>query len=360
MVGVSSRSTPDPGRSVSVLELEDVQVEYVRRGRIPVRAVAGASVSVTPGEIVGLVGESGCGKSTLAHAAVGLVAATGGKIRFGGIPVEPLTRRARSPHLLPLQIVFQDPFLSLNPRRRVGSQLADGLTVRDRNGSNRKHVAELLEMVGLSNAAADRYPHQFSGGQRQRLAIARALAGNPSILVLDEPLSALDASAQAQIANLLVDLSQRLNIGMLLISHDLAIVREMATRISVMYLGVIVEEGPAEEVWSSPQHPYTQALIGAVPQADGLGQLPNALAGEVPDPSRPPSGCRFHPRCPHAFSVCFDRTPTIRHSSASRRVACWLYESADAETGADNPLRISIRDRVRSGPTFDGTGGTPK
>jgi len=323
---------------LSVLELDGVEVDYVRRGRMPIRAVAGASVSVAPGEIVGLVGESGCGKSTLAHAAVGLVATRGGEIRFGGIQVTPLTRRARSPQLLPLQIVFQDPFLSLNPRRRVGSQITDGFSTDDGRGSRRERVAELLELVGLTADAADRYPHQFSGGQRQRLAIARALAADPSILVLDEPLSALDASAQAQIANLLIDLSQRLTIGMLLISHDLAIVREMATTISVMYLGVIVEEGPAEQIWTTPQHPYTQALIGAVPEADGLGRLPESLAGEVPDPSRPPSGCRFHPRCPHAFGVCVERTPTLREASSSGRVACWLYESADVTRVPDDPL----------------------
>ena len=312
---------------MSVLELNDVEVVYERRGREPVPAVAGATLTVEPGQIVGLVGESGCGKSTLARAAVGLMPARSGAIMFEGRKVTPLSRRARPRELVRLQMVFQNPFSSLNPRRTIGSQIADGLVAAGggRRG-NREQIAQLLDRVGLPEAAADRYPHQFSGGQRQRVAIARALAANPSVIVLDEPLSSLDASAQAQIANLLTELAQTLDLGLLLISHDLAIVRHTADAVSVMYLGEIVESGPTPSVWNTPLHPYTEALIAAVPHADGAGTLPLALPGEVPDPAQPPSGCRFHPRCPYSFDRCESEHPSLVAIAEDRRVACWLHE----------------------------------
>jgi peptide/nickel transport system ATP-binding protein len=313
---------------MSLLELDAVEVEYARRGRSSVRAVAGATLSLERGQVVGLVGESGCGKSTLARAAVGLVAPTGGTVRFDGETLEPLTRRARPRRQAKLQLVFQDPYSSLNPRRRVGVQIADGLTILGLVASpeeRRARVAELLSQVGLPTDAADRFPHEFSGGQRQRIAIARALAAEPSAIVLDEPLSSLDASAQAQIANLLVGLARDLDIGMLLISHDLAIVRQVADVVSVMYLGVIVESGKTGAVWNQPLHPYTEALIGAVPKVDGIGTLPAALPGEVPDPANPPTGCRFHPRCPYVMDRCrVDEPPLV--AVAERVSACWLNE----------------------------------
>jgi peptide/nickel transport system ATP-binding protein len=311
---------------VSILELEDIVVEYDRRDSGRVRAVAGASLSVSRGQIVGLVGESGCGKSSLARAAVGLVTPVGGTVRFDGHDVTPLGRRARSPELVRLQLVFQNPYSSLNPRRRIGSQLADALVALDivtRRGRAAR-VRELCELVGLTAAALDRYPHEFSGGQRQRIAIARTLAAEPSVLVLDEPLASLDASAQAQLANLLVGLARELGLGLLLISHDLAIVRHVADAVSVMYLGVMVEHGATRPLWDLPLHPYSEALIRAVPHPDGSGFLPEALPGEVPDPGRPPSGCRFHPRCPYAFDRCSEEEPPLVAMVDGRLAACWL------------------------------------
>jgi oligopeptide/dipeptide ABC transporter ATP-binding protein len=309
---------------MSVLELEDVDVTYERRDHVRLKAVVGASLSVDRGQIVGLVGESGCGKSSLARAAVGLVAPSAGRVRFEGEDVSALTRRARPRALTRLQLVFQNPYSSLNPRRKVGDQVADGLPDGTGGRAGRTRVGELLELVGLSPGAAERFPSQFSGGQRQRIAIARALAADPSLIVLDEPLASLDASAQAQVANLLVELSRELSLGLLLISHDLAIVRHTADVVSVMYLGRIVETGPTREVWAAPLHPYTEALIAAVPRSDGAGTMPEALPGEVPDPARPPTGCRFHPRCPHRFARCPEEEPALEDAFTARTVACWL------------------------------------
>jgi peptide/nickel transport system ATP-binding protein len=322
----------------AALELEDVVVEYERRGLEPVRAVAGASLEVGRGQIVGLVGESGCGKSTLARAAVGMVAPVAGSVRFEGRDVRPLTRRARPRELARLQMVFQNPFSSLNPRRRVGEQIAEALVVLGRapRTQRRARVAELLEHVGLAAGSARGYPHEFSGGQRQRIAIARALAASPSVIVLDEPLASLDASAQAQIANLLATLARELELGLLLISHDLAIVRHVADSVAVMYLGRIVETAPTQELWETPLHPYTEALIGAVPRADGAGVLPEALPGEVPDPSRPPAGCRFHPRCPYASDRSRSEEPPLVELAPGRAAACWLHRPGET------PVRPSV------------------
>jgi peptide/nickel transport system ATP-binding protein len=319
---------------LSALELKDVVVEYERRGLGPVRAVAGASLKVERGQIVGLVGESGCGKSTLARAAVGMLEPVAGTIRFEGREVKPLTRGARPHELARLQMVFQNPFSSLNPRRKIGDQIGDALAVlrlapRPQRAAR---VAELLEQVGLPAGASRGYPHEFSGGQRQRVAIARTLAASPSVIVLDEPLASLDASAQAQIANLLAALARELELGLLLISHDLAIVRHVADAVAVMYLGRIAETSPTRELWATPLHPYTEALIAAVPHADGAGTLPEALPGEVPDPSRPPAGCRFHPRCPYAFDRCEVEEPAIVELAPGRAAACWLQRPGDPPT----------------------------
>ena len=310
---------------MNALELRDVVVDYHGRGG-RVRAVAGASLTVERGRIVGLVGESGCGKSTLARAAVGLVATTSGTVTFEGRPVTALRRRARPAALVRLQLVFQNPYSSLNPRRTIGSQLADGMPVR---GSRDARVRELLELVGLPANAVGRYPHEFSGGQRQRMAVARALAADPSVIVLDEPLASLDASAQAQLANLLRRLSRELDVGLLLISHDLAIVRHVADDVSVMYLGQMVETSPTAPLWERPAHPYTEALTAAVPRADGAGVLPESLPGEVPDPAHPPSGCRFHPRCPYAFDRCPVEEPALMPLTGGRSAACWLQSPGE-------------------------------
>ena len=329
---------------MSTLELTDVVVDYERRGGGRVRAVAGASLSVDAGQIVGLVGESGCGKSTLARAAVGLVPLAGGTVRFEDHEVTPLTRRARPAKLVRLQLVFQNPYSSLNPRRKISSQIADGLAA-----PSPSRVAELCELVGLPASAQGRFPHEFSGGQRQRIAIARALAADPSVIVLDEPLASLDASAQAQLANLLVELTRELGLGLLLISHDLAIVRHVADSVSVMYLGVMVETGPTLPVWSLPLHPYSEALIGAVPHPDGTGFLPESLPGEVPDPARPPSGCRFHPRCPYAFERCSAEDPALVEIIEGRDAACWLQPEG---SGAAPPGERAANRTEASGVTY--------
>jgi peptide/nickel transport system ATP-binding protein len=307
----------------TVLELSAIAVEYGRRGQ-RVRAVDGVDLAVARGEIVGLVGESGCGKSTLARAAVGLEPLAAGTVTFEGHDVIPMGRRRRPASLRGLQMVFQDPYESLNPRRKVGELIADGVRL---GGGSRKdglqRAAELLDRVGLPATAVDSYPHEFSGGQRQRIAIARTLATQPSCLIADEPISALDASAQAQIANMLGKLVRDADLGVVLVSHDLSVVRQVADRVAVMYLGRIVEIGDTEVVWTHPQHPYTEALVAAIPHADGAGILPVDLPGDVPDPASPPAGCRFHPRCPLVQDSCRELDQRLVRV-AGREIACHI------------------------------------
>ncbi|WP_369139095.1 oligopeptide/dipeptide ABC transporter ATP-binding protein [Modestobacter versicolor] len=320
---------------MSILTATDVEVTYPGAGS-PVRAVAGVDLAVEAGEVLGLVGESGCGKSSLARALVGLVSPSAGTVTFAGEPVQALRRRARPRAQRRLQMVFQDPYSSLNPRRRVGAQISDAIRLSGgRTGSDR--VGALLERVGLDPAMATRYPHEFSGGQRQRIAVARALAADPSVIVADEPISALDASAQAQVANLLVGLAKEEGVAVVFISHDLAIVRQVADRTAVMYLGTIAEVGPTATLWNDPRHPYTQALIAAVPTPDGSGLLPADLPGDVPDPSAPPPGCRFHPRCPVVQAECPTWEPVLRLQGPGHRAACVLapdLEAAGVPVGA--------------------------
>ncbi|WP_431075005.1 ABC transporter ATP-binding protein [Microbacterium phyllosphaerae] len=259
---------------VAVLDARDVIVRYP--GSPPVVAVDGVSLTVAPGETVALVGESGSGKSSLARAVVGIEKLAGGEVRFRDAPVTPLGIRRRNVALTGIQMVFQDPSTSLNPRRRVGDQIADGIATARARGAEGSTVAEWLERVGLPTEVATRFPHQFSGGQKQRLAIARALAARPSLLVADEPISALDASTQTSVAGLMRDLVAESGAGMLFISHDLAVVRRIADRTFVMFAGRVLEAGATDRVWSAPQHPYTQALLAAIPEPDGAGRIPIA------------------------------------------------------------------------------------
>ena len=304
-----------------LVQVADLCVDY-GRGATRVRAVDGIDLTVEPGEIVGLVGESGCGKSTLGRAVVGLEPAAAGSVLFQGRPVSPLGRRKRSGSLRKLQMVFQDPYSSLNPRRLVGDLIGDGVVLGGgTKAAAATRVAQLLDRVGLPPDAAGKYPHEFSGGQRQRIAIARTLAAEPDCLIADEPISALDASAQAQVSNLLGELVRETGLALVFISHDLSVVRQIADRVAVMYLGRIVEIGPTEKVWAAPVHPYTEALIAAIPRADGRGSLPVELPGDVPDPASPPTGCRFHPRCPIRQDRCTALDPRPVHIDG-RDVAC--------------------------------------
>ena len=319
-----------------ILNIKNVAVEYNRHGR-KVRAVAGVDLTLNSGEILGLVGESGCGKSTLGKAIVGILSPVTGEVEFDGEKVKKLTRGKRPKHFRNLQMVFQDPYGSLNPRRKIGLQIADGLIVA---GMSKKSALikaqDLLEKVGLPRNAVDRYAHQFSGGQRQRISIARALAASPTAIIADEPISALDTSSQAQVANLLVNLVDEFDMGMVFISHDLSIVRRISDRVAVMYLGKIVEVGTVDQIWNNPSHPYTRALISAIPHADGTSFMPQDLPGDVPNPMSPPSGCRFHPRCPLAKEECKTQEPELRKLSDGRNVACVL------QTSGSQPVTITL------------------
>lgn len=260
---------------MSVLELHDIHVTHKRAGAPPVHAVQGVSISLDVGEVVGLVGESGCGKSSLARVAMGIDVPSAGEVRFQGEPLSPLGMRRRNESALGIQMIFQNPYASLSPRRTIGSQLLDGIPRAERRGIDpAAEASRLLELVGLDPASAEKYPHQFSGGQRQRLAIARALAAKPEVIVADEPVTALDAFSAAQIVKLLTDLVKDLGMGMLFISHDLSLVRAIADRTAVMYAGAIVEEGESAALWNSPQHEYTRKLISAIPEIGPTKRLP--------------------------------------------------------------------------------------
>jgi oligopeptide/dipeptide ABC transporter ATP-binding protein len=292
------------------------------------RALDGVDLDLAAGATVGIVGESGSGKTTLARCLLRLVEPTGGRVLLHGEDLLQLRPRALRARRKTIQMVFQDPYGSLDPRQRVGSILDEPLQVH-RLGTaaeRRRRVAELLSLVGLPEEAAARYPHEFSGGQRQRIGIARALAPGPELLVADEPVSALDVSVRAQILNLLAELQQRLGLAMVFIGHDLAVVEQVADRTAVMYLGRVVEEGPTAELLASPQHPYTAGLIATVPSLDPGAARPRPPLGEVPDAANPPGGCAYHPRCPIAAQICRDRAPNLApvtgDPGSGRRAAC--------------------------------------
>ena len=300
---------------------------FSARGRLTVHAVDNVSLEVMPGETLGLVGESGCGKSTLGRCMVRLYDITSGELRFDGEDIAEKSLRELRPLRRHMQMVFQDPYASLNPRRRVRDIVAEPLRVHLKLSSAevRERVLGLMNLVGLLPEHLERFPHEFSGGQRQRIGIARAIALEPKLIVADEPVSALDVSVQAQIVNLLADLQERLNLTYVFVAHDLSVVRQVSTRIAVMYLGSIVELGPSATVFSNPAHPYTLALLSAVPVADVTragSRKRIVLPGDVPSPINPPQGCRFHPRCSFATERCKIERPQLRLLGAGRHVAC--------------------------------------
>jgi len=302
-----------------------------RGGKGVIRAVDGVSFVVRSGETLGIVGESGCGKSTLGRTILRLIKPTAGAIEFDGTDVGALGQRALRALRREMQMIFQDPFASLDPRMRIGAIVAEPLVIHrigDR-ASRRKAVVELLETVGLDAAAAERYPHEFSGGQRQRIGIARALALRPKLIIADEPVSALDVSIQSQILNLLVELKQRFGLSYVFISHDLAVVEHVSDTLAVMYLGRIVETAAAEDLFARPSHPYTAALISAVPRPDPQGRARRVmLKGEMPNPESPPPGCPFHPRCPEAMDICRTTPPPesdVGRAGRPHLVRCHLY-----------------------------------
>jgi len=329
---MSASVAPEPGQSLitdadladEILIRVDNLVKYfpVRGGGLVsrtvahVKAVDGVSLEVRRGHTLGLVGETGCGKSTLARCIAGLIPATSGKVTFEGQDITNLPRRKMQPFRREIQMIFQDPYGSLNPRRRVGSIIGDPFAIHKiAKGDDRKRrVQHLMELVGLNPEHYNRFPAEFSGGQRQRIGVARALAFRPKLVICDEPVSALDVSIQAQILNLLADLQSELGLTYIFIAHDLSVVRHVINSVAVMYLGKVVEQAPVDQLWAHPRHPYTDALLSAVPipdveRANRRDRI--ILVGDVPSPINPPAGCRFHPRCPKAQQACVDEVPDL-------------------------------------------------
>ncbi|HEY0093368.1 MAG TPA: dipeptide ABC transporter ATP-binding protein [Archangium sp.] len=318
-----------------LLQVRDVKTHFLVRGgllgrvRGTVKAVDGVGFDVRRGETLGLVGESGCGKSTLGRTLLRLVEPAAGSIRFEGRELTGLSQRELRPLRRRMQLVFQDPYASLNPRMTVRDILGEPFAIHglERGREREAKVAELLDLMGLPRDALGRYPHEFSGGQRQRIGIARAIALRPDLVVADEPISALDVSIQAQIVNLLVDLQRELGLTYVFIAHDLKIVEYVSTRVAVMYLGRIVELADAADLYRKPRHPYTQALLSAVPVPDPERKRSRIiLQGDVPSPLAPPPGCPFHPRCPYAMERCRRETPPLYALGNGHTAACFLVE----------------------------------
>ena len=330
-------------QETTMLEVRDLTKNFVKRldlaGKIAqrlgsnireetVHAVDNVSFTVDKGEVVGLVGESGCGKSTLGRMIAGILPPTAGAISFKGVEFTAMTREEGEAAALAIQMIFQDPFASLNPRMRVVEIIGEAPVLHGMAELKNKavYVGDVMERVGLGREYARRYPHQFSGGQRQRIGIARALAVRPEFLVCDEAIAALDVSIQAQVINLFMDLRQDLDLTYLFISHDLSVVEHISDRVVIMYLGRIVETAPTDELFDKPNHPYTSALLNEVPRLDHRGIDNEPVSGEIPSPLDPPPGCHFHPRCPHATERCKTETPVLREIAPGRLSACHLND----------------------------------
>ncbi len=324
-----------PGSGAALVRVENLSKEFpaggdalFARNRLTVKAVTGVNLEVFPGETLGLVGESGSGKSTLGRLILKLLEPTAGTVWFDGRDLSTLGRKDLRALRREMQLVFQDPYASLNPRMKVRAIVGEGIEIHNlaRGPEKEKRIAELLEMVGLDAGTMNRYPHEFSGGQRQRIGIARALAVGPRFIVLDEPVSALDVSIQAQIINLLQDLQERLRLTYLFVAHDLRVVEHISRRVAIMYLGKIVELGAREEIYSNPRHPYTRAILSAIPSIDPAGRPERIkLPGEMPSPVNPPSGCAFHPRCPYAKDECRSVEPALITGRGGHAVACHVF-----------------------------------
>ena len=294
-----------------------------------VQAVDQVNLDIRQGEVVGLVGESGCGKSTFGRMVTGILPPSAGTIHYNGKDISNAASPEGHAAALKIQMIFQDPFASLNPRMRVRDIIGEAPRIHGllEGQSQDEYVANMLEKVGLDASYSGRYPHQFSGGQRQRLGVARALAVQPEFLVCDEAVAALDVSIQAQVLNLFMDLREQLNLTYLFISHDLSVVEHISNRVLIMYLGRVVESAPTEDMFHSPNHPYTQALLNEVPRLDLRKRQYTPVAGEIPSPLNPPTGCHFHPRCPHATSKCHTEIPQLKGIAPDRHSACFLNET---------------------------------
>lgn len=327
----------------SMLRIDDLTKNFVKKldlaGRIAqklganyreevVHAVDGVSISIPKGGVVGLVGESGCGKSTLGRMIAGIIRPTSGSITYKGVDLTKMSPYEAKRAALEIQMIFQDPFASLNPRMRVLDIIGEAPVAHGiiKAGDIHDYVSDVMQRVGLDPEYRRRYPHQFSGGQRQRIGIARALAVNPEFLVCDEAIAALDVSIQAQVINLFMDLRTELDLTYLFISHDLSVVEHISDRVVIMYLGRVVEVADTDELFEKPNHPYTAALLNEVPRLDQRGQDYRPVEGEIPSPLDPPSGCHFHPRCPHAMDRCKQERPVLREIAPGRLSACHLND----------------------------------
>jgi len=332
-IGHAANETLEAGKSI--LEVSRLKVHFpIHKGLFKrivgqVKAVDGVSIGLQRSRTVALVGESGCGKTTVGKALLQLLRPTAGSVEYNGMELTHMTTRELRSHRRDLQIIFQDPYSSMNPRMMVGDIIEEGMLAQKIGASaseRQQRIDALLKQVGLSAEAKHRYPHEFSGGQRQRICIARALAVNPKVIVCDEPTSALDVSVQAQILNLLKGLQDELGLAYLFITHNMSVVEYLAHTVAVMYLGRIVEQGRVEEVLKSPKHPYTQALLSAVPTLDEATQRDVIhLQGDLPSPVNPPQGCHFHPRCPHVTDACREHYPRYTKLSDTHSVNCFLY-----------------------------------